>query len=51
VSEPERAPVVDVGARVDQLVGELVAAGFEDSDARGDGGGRLDPGGQGDGRL
>jgi hypothetical protein len=50
VSEPERVPVVDVGDRVDQLVGELLGAGFEDEDARGDRGGRLDVH-ESDGRL
>jgi hypothetical protein len=49
--EPEQARLVDVGQVVTDRMRQLEAAGFEDEDAHGDRGGRLDPGDPGDGRL
>lgn len=31
-ADPERAPIVDLGAEVDRVMREMVAAGFEDED-------------------
>lgn len=40
--EPENVPVLDVGARVGQVVAGLVVAGYVDEDDPRSGSGRLD---------